>query len=111
VTFLEFTNFDKPRNHERSVPIIFFESIGWLVRPAGNSEEITVTRKSPTSSITLEESIDDFLLRRLREVGLVHVFGVAGDFNLEILEQMESADGPKWLSTRFHTGSKQHPVR
>ena len=56
-----------------------------------------MTRKTPTSSITLEESIADFLLRRLREVGLAHVFGVAGDFNLELLEQMESADGPKWV--------------
>jgi indolepyruvate decarboxylase len=25
------------------------------------------------------------------------VFGVAGDFNLEILEQTESWDGPKWV--------------
>jgi indolepyruvate decarboxylase len=54
-------------------------------------------RKTPTGSITLEESIGDFLLRRLRELGLAHVFGVAGDFNLEILEQMESSDGPKWV--------------
>jgi hypothetical protein len=42
-------------------------------------------RKTPTGSITLEESIGNFLLRRLRELGLAHVFGVAGDFNLEIL--------------------------
>jgi len=56
-----------------------------------------MARKTPTGNITLEESIGNFLLRRLRELGLAHVFGVAGDFNLEILEQMESSDGPKWV--------------
>ena len=34
------------------------------------------------------EPIGQFLLRRLAELGLSHVFGVAGDFNLELLEQL-----------------------
>ena len=34
-----------------------------------------------------QEMIGAFLLCRLRELGLKHVFGVAGDFNLEFLEQ------------------------
>ena len=44
-----------------------------------------------------EQTIGGFLLRRLHELGLAHVFGVAGDFNLELLEQMESAASPKWV--------------
>ncbi len=43
------------------------------------------------------ETIGDFLLRRLKEVGLVHVFGVAGDFNLELLEQLESTSDLEWV--------------
>ena len=44
-----------------------------------------------------EETIGGFLLRRLRELELAHVFGVAGNFNLELLEQMESAASLKWV--------------
>ena len=43
------------------------------------------------------EPIGQFLLRRLAELGLSHVFGVAGDFNLELLEQLESFDGLDWV--------------
>jgi len=44
-----------------------------------------------------DETIGTFLLRRLREVGLAHVFGVAGDFNLELLEQLETTAGLQWV--------------
>lgn len=50
-----------------------------------------------SDSNSLDESIGNFLLRRLRELGLSHVFGVAGDFNLELLEQMEALDGLRWI--------------
>jgi indolepyruvate decarboxylase len=43
------------------------------------------------------ETIGDFLLRRLREVGISHLFGVAGDFNLEFLEQLERTPGMRWV--------------
>jgi TPP-dependent 2-oxoacid decarboxylase len=46
---------------------------------------------------SLDGSIGNFLLRRLREFGLSHEFGVAGDFNLELLEQIEALDGPTWI--------------
>lgn len=36
-------------------------------------------------------SIGDFLLRRLEEAGIRHLFGVPGDYNLELLQQL--ADG------------------
>ena len=46
---------------------------------------------------TREETIGSFLLRRLQEVGLKHLFGVAGDFNLEFLDQVEESKGLKWV--------------
>jgi TPP-dependent 2-oxoacid decarboxylase len=44
-----------------------------------------------------QELIGAFLLRRLRELGLKHVIDVAGDFNLEFLEQLEADAGLKWI--------------
>ncbi len=43
-------------------------------------------------------TIGDFLVRRLQEAGIGHVFGVPGDFNLELLRQMEDG-GLKWVGT------------
>jgi TPP-dependent 2-oxoacid decarboxylase len=42
-------------------------------------------------------TIGDFLLRRLREAGISHLFGVAGDYNLEFLAQMEERDEFTWV--------------
>ena len=44
-----------------------------------------------------QELVGGFLLRRLHEVGLSHIFGVAGDFNLEFLEQLEQFKGLAWV--------------
>ncbi|HEV2376098.1 MAG TPA: thiamine pyrophosphate-binding protein, partial [Streptosporangiaceae bacterium] len=44
-------------------------------------------------------SVGDFLLRRLQEAGIGHVFGVPGDFNLELLQQMQDAGHLKWVGT------------
>jgi indolepyruvate decarboxylase len=44
-------------------------------------------------------TIGEFLLRRLREAGVGHVFGVPGDFNLELLQQMEDTGSQKWVGT------------
>lgn len=54
-------------------------------------------RAGTTSRDERREAIGDFLLRRLREVGLSQVFGVAGDYNLEFLEQLEATPGLKWV--------------
>ena len=53
--------------------------------------------KEHTEKIDNAERVGEFLLRRLREVGLADIFGVAGDFNLELLEQIEHTDGLRWL--------------
>jgi indolepyruvate decarboxylase len=41
-------------------------------------------------------TIGDFLLRRLREAGVRHAFGVPGDYNLELLQQMEDTATLEW---------------
>jgi indolepyruvate decarboxylase len=43
-------------------------------------------------------TVGDFLVRRLQEAGIGHVFGVPGDFNLELLRQMEDG-GLQWVGT------------
>jgi indolepyruvate decarboxylase len=45
----------------------------------------------------MRQSIGDFLLRRLQEVGIRHVFGVPGDYNLELLQQLEDRGEPAWI--------------
>jgi indolepyruvate decarboxylase len=45
----------------------------------------------------MRESIGNFLLRRLEEAGLEHLFGVPGDYNLELLQQLEDRGKPAWV--------------
>jgi hypothetical protein len=37
--------------------------------------------------MTMQESLGDFLLRRLQEVGIQHIFSVPGDYHLELMQQ------------------------
>ncbi|GAA4999349.1 thiamine pyrophosphate-binding protein [Actinopolymorpha pittospori] len=41
--------------------------------------------------------VGDYLLSRLREVGIRHVLGVPGDYQLEFLDQIEAMDGIEWV--------------
>src|SRR5262245_63270998 len=43
--------------------------------------------------------IGDFLLRRLKEAGVRHLFGVPGDYNLELLQQLQDSGALKWIGT------------
>jgi indolepyruvate decarboxylase len=52
-----------------------------------------------SSSPTRRMKIGDFLLRRLKEAGIRHLFGVPGDYNLELLQQLQDAGGLKWIGT------------
>lgn len=47
----------------------------------------------------MKQSIGNFLLRRLHEVGIRHIFGVPGDYNLEIMQQLEDRGQPAWIGT------------
>jgi indolepyruvate decarboxylase len=44
-------------------------------------------------------TIGDFLLRRLKEAGAGQLFGVPGDFNLELLQQNEDGSYLQWVGT------------
>jgi indolepyruvate decarboxylase len=44
-------------------------------------------------------TIGDFLLRRLKEAGLRHLFGVPGDYNLELLQQLQDTGALTWVGT------------
>jgi indolepyruvate decarboxylase len=59
-------------------------------RPAASS-----ARESATTTMTVGE----FLLRRLREAGIGHAFGVPGDYNLELLQQLEDSGTLEWVGT------------
>jgi len=47
----------------------------------------------------MKQSIGNFLLRRLQEVGVQHIFGVPGDYNLEFMQQLEDRGCPAWIGT------------
>lgn len=48
---------------------------------------------------SLRMTIGDFLLRRLEEAGIRHLFGVPGDYNLPLLQQLSDAGAVKWIGT------------
>jgi len=43
--------------------------------------------------------IGDFLLRRLEEAGVRHLFGVPGDYNLALLQQLQDTGRLGWVGT------------
>jgi indolepyruvate decarboxylase len=43
--------------------------------------------------------IGEFLLRRLKDAGVRHLFGVPGDYNLELLQQLQDSGAQKWVGT------------
>ena len=45
----------------------------------------------------MKESIGNFLLRRLQEAGIQHIFGVPGDYNLGLMQQLEDRGAPAWI--------------
>ena len=45
----------------------------------------------------MQQSIGNFLLRRLEEAGIRHLFGVPGDYNLEFMQQLEERGAPAWI--------------
>jgi indolepyruvate decarboxylase len=46
---------------------------------------------------TMTMTVGDFLLRRIREAGIGHAFGVPGDYNLELLQLMEDSGTLTWM--------------
>ena len=61
---------------------------------------MTVTAGRSTVSPTRESltmTVGEFLLRRIREAGVGHAFGVPGDYNLELLQQLEDTGTLEWI--------------
>jgi len=44
-------------------------------------------------------TIGNFLLRRLEEAGVRHLFGVPGDYNLALLQQLHDTGALQWIGT------------
>lgn len=42
-------------------------------------------------------TVGDYLLKRLKQIGINHIFGVPGDYNLGFLDQVEDYDGINWV--------------
>jgi len=55
--------------------------------------------RAGSGSERLMMTVGEFLLRRLREAGIADLFGVPGDFNLELLQQMEDTGSLRWVGT------------
>lgn len=56
---------------------------------------ILVTNGS--KSVAEKITIGDYLLARLKELGITHLHGVPGDFNLAFLEQVVACEGLRWV--------------
>lgn len=63
---------------------------------------MTITAGRPAVSPARESvtmTVGEFLLRRIREAGVSHAFGVPGDYNLELLQQLEDTSTLEWIGT------------
>ena len=58
---------------------------------------MTMAAERATVTETMTMTVGEFLLRRLREAGIQHAFGVPGDYNLELLLQMEDSGTLTWM--------------
>ena len=47
----------------------------------------------------MQMTIGNFLFMHLRQVGIEYVFGVPGDFNLQLLEQVKEVEGIEFIGT------------
>lgn len=56
---------------------------------------------SDTSTI----SVAEYLVRRLRQVGVDHLFGVPGDFNLTLLDEISSVGAIEWVGSPNELGA------
>lgn len=44
--------------------------------------------------------LGEYIFRRLQSLGINHIFGVPGDFNLNLLDHLDSVPGLCWVGTR-----------
>jgi indolepyruvate decarboxylase len=51
-------------------------------------------------TMALPSTVSDYLLTRLQELGVRHLFGVPGDYNLGFLDHVERTEGLEWIGAR-----------
>src|ERR1700730_8807342 len=56
-----------------------------------------MVEKNHRGALSLKQTVGEFLIRRLKEAGISHLFGVPGDYNLEFLEQVEADKELVWV--------------
>ncbi|MFC3505312.1 alpha-keto acid decarboxylase family protein [Micromonospora krabiensis] len=44
-------------------------------------------------------AVGELLLSRLRDLGVRHIFGLPGDYNMDFLDQVEAFDGIEWVGS------------
>ncbi|MBE9225565.1 alpha-keto acid decarboxylase family protein [Phormidium sp. LEGE 05292] len=44
-------------------------------------------------------TVGDYLLLRLKQIGIKHIFGVPGDYNMEFLDSIFNIEGIEWIGT------------
>ena len=59
----------------------------------------------------MKQSIGNFLLRRLQEAGIRHIFGVPGDYNLELMQQLEDRGDRPGLEIATSSTPPTRPMR
>jgi TPP-dependent 2-oxoacid decarboxylase len=59
-------------------------------------EALSTSRGKPAG---VSDGTGDFLLRRLKEAAVRRLFGVPGDYNLEMLRQLQDTGALKWIGT------------
>src|SRR5262245_29714839 len=57
----------------------------------------------------MKQSIGNFLLRRLEAAGMRHIFGVPGDYNLELMRQLEDRGQPARIGNRNELNTSYPP--
>lgn len=58
-----------------------------------------MTDPKNAAETTMKLTIGAYLLARLSDMGIRHLFGVPGDYNLQFLEQVKDADGIDFVGT------------
>jgi indolepyruvate decarboxylase len=82
------------RGHGIPQPMRPPAALGVALTPISSSKV-----KTMPSTTARRMTIGDFLLRRLNEAGVRHLFGVPGDYNLELLQQLQESGALKWVGT------------
>ena len=66
---------------------------------------MALQRREKHNGHVMSSTVTDYLLSRLSELGVRHVFGVPGDFNLTMLDAVEAHPNLTWVGTANEQGA------